>query len=53
MNKFEETMGEWWHVIRLPEHDDMHDISLRVVWLDNVHFRSSFVGAYSSQISIN
>lgn len=31
----------------------MHDISLKAVWHEDGHFRSSFVGAYSTQIFDN
>lgn len=42
----------WWHDIHLSEHDDMHGISLKAVWFNDGHFRSSFVGAYSSKMFV-
>ena len=43
-----ETECYWWHTIYLSEHDDMHGSNLNAVSLSDGHFRSSFVGAYSS-----
>lgn len=47
-----EMQCHWWHTIHFSEHDDMHGVSLKAVSLYDGHFRSSFVGAYSSQFFV-